>query len=193
MPTLIPDFARAMTESNRRAAESISEEIERVERLRERAEGLQYLKAEWDAFLPRVAREARSATLNVTAVAREVEGLWSSAVESFRNGLPADEQVAVLQAHADLARSGQDLLESVRRLWAAVERLGAQAEEADELADADRRFDRMRTEATRALGMRTTPWQPSDPARLEAGLQQARAGNVLSPEEVRARFRKDRA
>src|SRR4051812_40191253 len=124
MPTLIPDFARAMTESNRRAAESISEDIERVERLRERSEGFKQLKAEWDAFLPRVAREARSATHNFPAVAREVEGLWSSAIESFRNGLPADEQAAVLRAHADLARSGQELLESVRRLWAAVERLG---------------------------------------------------------------------
>jgi hypothetical protein len=189
MPTLIPDFARAMTESNRRAAESISEEIERVERLRERAEGLWQLKAEWDAFLPRVAREARSATHNITAVAREVEDLWSSAVESFRNGLPAEEQVIVLQAHADLARSGQDLLESVRRLWAAVERLGGNAEGADELADAGRRFGQMRAEATRALEMRTTPWQPSDPARFELGLQQAREGQVLSPGDVRARFR----
>jgi hypothetical protein len=193
MPTLIPDFARAIAESNRQAAASVDEAARRIERLRERAEKLKPMQADLDTVRRRWAREARSATRDLVAGAEEMKDLWSRAVQFLRQGLSAEEQITVLQLSADLAASGHEYREAIHRLWAAVEQIGGQAEGAEELAEVGRLFDRVIAEATRAIEVRKTPWKPSDPARLEQGLEEIRQGKAVSPDEARARFRKDGA
>ena len=190
MPTLIPDFARAMAESNRQAATSLNAEIRRIERLRLRVEQLRQVQADLETLRRRVAREARAATRDVAAEAQEIGELWSAAVQALRQGLAAEEQITVLQGFTELAGSGNDFGESARRLWAVVEQLGGQAEGVEELAAVGRLFDHVHAEASRALAARETPWQPSDPARLEHGLQEVREGRAVPPDEARTRFRK---
>jgi hypothetical protein len=185
MPTLIPDLARAMTDSNRRVAELVDAEVRRAEALRE-------IQAEADTLRQRVAREAREVTRHMIAVTNEVEGLWSSALEALREGIPTDLQLNVLRAAVTVADSSRSYLKSARSLWSTVSDLGGEVEGAEVLAAAGRAFDRVRSEATRALEARTTPWQPADPDRLEQGRQELREGKALSPDEAKARFRTDR-
>src|SRR5947209_1102318 len=102
MPTLIPEFARALAESNRRAATAVDEEVRQAEALRDRALALRDLRSAWDQLRRRVARVAREATRAVGAEAGEVRDLWSDTIASLRAGLPGDEQLAVLRAVEDL-------------------------------------------------------------------------------------------
>jgi hypothetical protein len=141
-------------------------------------------------LLPDIARAARNWAPTGAAMAEHVEELWATVIRSLRGGLTADEQVAVLRATIEAVASGRDHLASVRRLWAGVERADGRVEGAEELAEAERRFDRVHAEATRALEARLNPWQPSDPARLEQGLREAREGKAVGPDEARAWFRK---
>jgi hypothetical protein len=189
MATLIPEFARVMSESNRRAASALAEEVARVEGLRERVEVLHDPSVDWGTLRRRVARQARAAERGVVATAGELEEFWAGAVKSLR-GLSTEEQILILQAATELAASGLQLRDSARHLWELVERLGGAPETSDDFASAGRTFERVAAEASRALAMRRGEWQPADPARLELGLQQAREGKAVPPEEARAWFRR---
>ena len=189
MPTLIPDFARAISESNRQAIHSADEEVRRVD-------GLLALAGDWKELDPsrenirrRIAREARAATRKLAADVREVTELWAAAVAALRSGLPHDEQIRVLQASEELVLAEREFLEAVCRMWASVERWGGEREGTEETAEAGRLLDRIHAEATGASLARTNQWQPIDPTRFEQGRQELLNGKAIGPEEACARFR----
>lgn len=143
-------------------------------------------------LLPDAARPARLArllTAELAADAADAQARWAAAVLSLR-GLSADEQLRLLRAFAALAESYLVAVESARRLWAEVGELGGVVEGAAEVAAAGRVFETMRREAVRAVEHRLDPWQPSDPARYEEGLREAREGKAIPAEEVRDYFRR---
>jgi hypothetical protein len=189
MSTLTPDFARTITESTRRAALFVNEEIERIEGLYARVVNGRETATERQTLQRRTEREAAAATDGVVAEARELNELWNAAVGSLREGLSLEEQIAVLESFLDLAGSLGALTESVSRFWELVNQMGSNAEGAADLSDARRVFDRVRSEAARALQARRAPWQPSDPARLERGRRETEEGKRLSPDQARAFFR----
>jgi G:T/U-mismatch repair DNA glycosylase len=108
----------------------------------------------------------------------------------LREGLTPDEQLSMLRSALEMAESGQRYLHSVNDMWKLIERLGGDAELADELTRARLQFESIGREATRAISMRKTGWQPADAARLERGRQEMQDGKALSPDEARARFQK---
>jgi hypothetical protein len=165
MPTLIPDLARTLTESTRRAALWADEERKRIEELYPRMENASQASVESESLRRRTAREARTATSRVSAEAHELATLWASAIRALRDGLSTQEQILVLQAYLDLTASLEAYRQSASRLWTLVEQMGGNPEESSELNEAAHTLERIRVEAERALQMRKTPWQPSDPAR----------------------------
>jgi hypothetical protein len=182
MPALIPELARAKTEFNRLSASAVNAEILRVDQLRA-------LRTQWETLARRVDREAIVATENIVDEVQEIQELWSSAVNWLREGRAAEEQIRVLEAVAELAGSCRDYLDSVGRMWELLVRMGGQAERGRALAEAGRRLEQVRSEASRALDARMSPWRPSDRARFERGQQEIAEGKAIDPDSARARFR----
>ena len=189
MPTMIPDFARAITESNRQATHSADEEIRRVD-------GLLRLAGDWKELEPsranmqrRIAREARAATRKLIADVQEVTVFWDAALGALRSQLPTDEQIRILHASTELVAGQRGFLNAVGRLWDSVERWGGQRESAEEIAAAARLLDCMEAETIGAREARTNHWQPIDPARFERGRQEILSGKAIGPDEARTRFR----
>ncbi len=195
MPTLIPDFAQSMTESNRRTASAIDEEIRRVEDLRLRIGASDEHAADWGTLRRRVSRKARAATRELLAEASEMSESWKSLIETFRAHRSSKNQTEILDAQinylrstVELARSLRDVKKSVCDFWNMVEKIGGTAENSVELAEAEQLIESVLSEATKALEIREHPWQPADPARFERGLREAQAGQALGPEQTRAQL-----
>jgi hypothetical protein len=143
------------------------------------------------ALLPDSARPARLARLltsELLAESAEVETQWKNAIRSLNQG-SLEEQVALLQAFAELAGSYLRAVETAKELWAEVGRLGGSAAESDQLAAAEKVYSRIQWHSCRAVDHRLKPWVPKDPERLERSLQAVREGKVVGPEEARRWFR----
>jgi hypothetical protein len=115
MPTLLPELAEALAESNRRAAAWIDAEVAAVERIRARAGRANELEAELATVRRRTARTARAETLALTARADELTDLWETTIASLRR-LAAGEQLLVLTGVVRVVDAGAVYVAAVREL-----------------------------------------------------------------------------
>jgi hypothetical protein len=191
MPTLLPELAEALAESNRRAAAWIDAEVAAAERIRARAGRVNELEAELATVRRRTASTARAETLALTARAEELADLWETAIVSLRR-LSADEQLLILTGVVRVVDAGTVYVAATRELWALVERLGGPREGDAELSQFTERLARIRREAVGAIEARVRPWQPKDPERFAEAMRTDRERKTLTPDEVRAYFRTKR-
>jgi hypothetical protein len=187
MPTLLPELAEALAESNRRAAAWIDAEVAAAERIRARAGRVSELEAELATVRRRTARTARAETLALTARADELTDLWETTIASLRR-LAADEQLLVLTGVVRVVDAGTIYVAAARELWALVERLGGPHGGDVELSQFADRLAKIRREAVGAIESRVRPWQPKDPERFAEAMRADRERKTLTPDEVRAYF-----
>jgi hypothetical protein len=181
MPMLLADLAE---ETSATEAERLDAQTRFLARLRRTVE----TQPELD---PENIEIARLATDYVLIRLQLVEDFWKLALTTLRKKLTGADAERVLRTHLHLFESGQDFVRMVRALWALVEQRGTTPERLDDLERAERRFEKLTTEAKQALEHRARDWRPADPERLAQGLQLAREGKTVKADEARARFRRE--
>ena len=186
MSLLLEDLAEDLAEetwvSNLRGTDRFDEEVRELERLRAAESAI-------DDFLRRIDEAAHQATTYVVARVPQVEGLWQAALSALR-AKPEDQGVRLLRQLVRAFQSAQRLAQSARAFWTLAVEFKIESAHLANLDTAQRRFQQLATEAQAALDQRINPKRPTDPTRLELGLQQAREGKTVKASEALARFRR---
>jgi hypothetical protein len=142
----------------------------------------------------RAAAAARAVARRAPWAADVVEEWVADLDERLRAGMNGQAFRALAGTGAELLKTGFALAELADRLWARAEALGADAAEAvagrRAVAEATRRLlaAKPRVEKFARLADRHPP-EP-DPAALDRGLESARQGHFLTPDQARQAVRK---
>jgi hypothetical protein len=182
MPMLLEDLAAETTGSFRRAADRLAEEARDL-----RASGR--TPTEEAALRPRTISAARQATGYAVSRLPEAEAVWESALAALVSDPLGPGSIHLLQSVLSVFEGGRRLCQLPRDLWARVVELGATPDPTDDLDRAQARFDRLASDARKAIDHREKGWQPADPERFARAMQEARDGKYVSAEEARRWFR----
>src|SRR5262249_29185914 len=104
---------------------------------------------------------------------------------------PPDEQaIQLLRSAVSLLDTAAEMPGAARGFWQLARELGAAPEGLEELASAEARMRKLAGQARLALEHRTSGWQPADPARFAAALEEAKTTKGVTVDEAIARLRK---
>lgn len=179
MPLLLEDLARETSARNRRAAERLDAE----------ACGLRADNGGASARQQAI-ESARQATDYALSGWPQDEAVWGSALAALRRQPTPAQAEQLLRSLRDVFESSLRLIQCARGLWDIAAQAGAAPERSADLVLAEQRLAERTADVTRSLEHRARSWQPADPARLAQGLELAGQGQILGPEEARARLKK---
>lgn len=184
MPTLLPELAEALAESNRRAAAWIDAEAAAAEQMQRTAE-----PPALPTYYRNLARLSAVTSEEVVAEAEKLAEIWSVVIRGLREHTPTD-QLTILEGVGEIIDAFQQRLVSATHFAAVAVPTDEPSGAAAQLDAAADRMRRLRAEISKAIEARTKPWQPKDPERFEKGLRQAAEGQAVGPDEARTWFRR---
>ncbi len=148
------------------------------------------MNLELDQLREVVLQSAQQAAAHAFHRAREVESDWPHSLTWLRTHQDWSDRENLLKLLLHSFETDQQFARSARRLLVSVQPNGIQSETVNDLQQAEKLFGDLAREVTRMLSRKKIEWEPSDPARLERGLQSAKEGNTVKADVAKTWFRR---
>jgi hypothetical protein len=178
---LLPELAREMASSNRRVAEFLEVESQRLEKLRGEIHEAETLKK-------MATRSALGATMATLGRKADVAGVWQRTLEILKDGQEGEQAKTLLHDVGDIIDSWLRLAQKSRALWALAEALGTSPEGLEELEAAEKEAKRVQTAVEKTQLFLSSARSPIDAGRLQKGEEDFIETKFKNPDEMRSRL-----
>lgn len=179
MPALMsPGLVTELSGGDRRLAEALETELQRLATLRSKPDQAEALKRD----APRSAQEATSITLSRQAT---IVGVWDLALKHFEDGSSAEQAHEMLQAIRHTIDNWLRAVRDCRDLWKLVAEVGGSPKGSEGLDSAEQEVKRLAlaVENMRAFMTRARP--PIDPDALERGRTEIAENRYRTADQLR--------